>query len=61
MARAIHQASARRNAPLVAMNCGAFAETLFGSELFGYVKGAFTGATADKAGFFAAAEGERFF
>ena len=59
--RAIHQASARRNAPLVAMNCGAFAETLFGSELFGYVKGAFTGATADKAGFFAAAEGGTLF
>ena len=61
VARAIHQASARRNAPLVAMNCGAFAETLFGSELFGYVKGAFTGATADKAGFFAAAEGGTLF
>ena len=61
VARAIHQASTRRNAPLVAMNCGAFAETLFGSELFGYVKGAFTGATADKAGFFAAAEGGTLF
>lgn len=61
VARAIHQASARRNAPLLAMNCGAFAETLFGSELFGYVKGAFTGATADKAGFFAAAEGGTLF
>ena len=61
VARAIYQASARRNAPLVAMNCGAFAETLFGSELFGYVKGAFTGATADKAGFFAAAEGGTLF
>ena len=61
VARAIHHASARRNAPLVAMNCGAFAETLFGSELFGYVKGAFTGATADKAGFFAAAEGGTLF
>ena len=61
VARAIHQASARRNAPLVAMNCGAFAEALFGSELFGYVKGAFTGATADKAGFFAAAEGGTLF
>ncbi len=59
--RAIHQASARRNASLLAMNCGAFAETLFGSELFGYVKGAFTGATADKAGFFAAAEGGTLF
>ena len=61
VARAIHQASARRDAPLVAMNCGAFAEALFGSELFGYVKGAFTGATADKAGFFAAAEGGTLF
>ena len=61
VARAIHLASTRRNAPLVAMNCGAFAETLFGSELFGYVKGAFTGATADKAGHFAAAEGGTLF
>ncbi len=61
VARAIHRASARRHAPLVAMNCGAFAETLFGSELFGYVKGAFTGATADKAGHFASAEGGTLF
>lgn len=61
VARAIHQKSGRRNKSLVAMNCGAFAETLFGSELFGYVKGAFTGAAADKAGHFAAAEGGTLF
>ena len=61
VSRAIHQTSVRRNGPLVAMNCGAFSEALFGSELFGYARGAFTGATADKAGHFAAAEGGTLF
>lgn len=56
VARAIHQRSARRERALVAMNCGAFSESLFEAELFGYVKGAFTGATANKPGHFAAAE-----
>lgn len=62
VARAIHQRSPRHNAPLVAMNCGAFSESLFEAELFGYVKGAFTGADSNKKGHFAAAEdGSLFF
>lgn len=59
--RAIHQRSARHMAPLVAMNCGAFSESLFEAELFGYVKGAFTGADTNKPGHFAAAEGGSLF
>ena len=61
VARAIHQRSARRKGPLVAMNCGAIAENLFESELFGYVRGAFTGATTDRKGHFAAARGGTLF
>jgi transcriptional regulator with PAS, ATPase and Fis domain len=61
VARAIHQRSNHRQGPLVAMNCGAFSEALFEAELFGYVKGAFTGATTDKPGHFAAAEGGTLF
>ena len=49
-AQAIHQASARRNKPFVAVNCSAFPKDLLESELFGYRKGAFTGALADKKG-----------
>ena len=56
VARAIHERSGRRNGPLVAVNCGAVPETLFERELFGHIKGAFTGAHADKPGRFAAAE-----
>lgn len=56
VARAIHQRSARCDDALIAMNCGAFSESLFETELFGYVKGAFTGAEANKQGHFAAAE-----
>jgi DNA-binding NtrC family response regulator len=59
--RAIHQKSSRSNAPLIAMNCGAFSESLFEAELFGYVKGAFTGADTNKNGHFAAAEGGTLF
>jgi DNA-binding NtrC family response regulator len=51
-ARMIHQASPRAKAPLVKVNCGAIPENLLESELFGYKKGAFTGATQDKAGLF---------
>lgn len=50
VARAIHQLSARRDKPFVSFNCGGFTEELISSELFGYEKGAFTGATASKIG-----------
>ena len=50
VARAVHACSLRAAAPFVSINCGAFPETLLESELFGYVKGAFTGANTNKAG-----------
>lgn len=52
VARAVHACSPRASAPFVSINCGAFPETLLESELFGYVKGAFTGATQNKRGLF---------
>ena len=61
VARAIHEQSNRRGGPLVAVNCGALPEALFESELFGHVRGAFTGAHADKPGRFAAAAGGTLF
>lgn len=56
LARAIHQHSDRGDGPLVPVNCGAIPENLLESELFGHVKGAFTGATRDKTGLFAEAD-----
>ena len=57
IAQAIHRASPRAAAPFVAVNCAAIPDTLLESELFGYVKGAFTGAAADRPGLFEQAEG----
>ena len=57
VARAIHNWSAQRDMPLVRVNCAALPETLIESELFGHVRGAFTGATTNKKGRFALADG----
>jgi two-component system response regulator PilR (NtrC family) len=60
-ARLIHLGGARRDQPFVPVNCGAIAESLMESELFGYRKGAFTGAAQDRDGFFQAAHGGTLF
>ncbi len=61
VARHLHDHSRRRHRPFVAVNCGAIAETLVESELFGHEKGAFTGALTAKAGWFEAADGGTLF
>ncbi len=61
LARAIHHRSPRRDKPFIEVSCGALPETLLESELFGHVRGAFTGAIADKLGRFMAADGGTLF
>ena len=61
VARYIHELSTRAAGPFVSINCGALPESLLESELFGHVKGSFTGAVKDKAGMFSAAEQGSFF
>jgi two-component system response regulator PilR (NtrC family) len=61
VAKAVHENSARSKMPFVVINCGGIPENLLESELFGYVKGAFTGAYSDKAGLFEVAHGGTIF
>ena len=61
IARGIHYGGPRRNGPLIEINCAAIPETLFESELFGFAKGSFTGATSDRKGLFHLADGGTLF
>src|SRR5262245_17623387 len=61
VARSIHERSARAKAAFISVNCGAIPENLMESELFGYMRGAFTGATANKRGLLEMADGGTFF
>ncbi len=61
IARAVHELSGRKDRPFVSLNCAAIPETLLESELFGFEKGAFTGATSNKKGFFLQADGGTIF
>src|SRR5438270_5864591 len=61
VARSIHKHSPRSSRPFIPVNCGAFTETLLESELFGYIRGAFTGAGADRKGLWEEAEGGTLF
>ncbi len=61
MARWLHDASRRRKRPFIAVNCGAFADTLLETELFGHARGAFTGAVTERPGLFEAADGGTLF
>ncbi|MCC7194250.1 MAG: sigma-54-dependent Fis family transcriptional regulator [Gemmatimonadaceae bacterium] len=61
VARFVHELSQRAEGPFLSINCGALPEGLLESELFGHVKGSFTGAVKDKAGLFTAAQGGTFF
>jgi two-component system response regulator PilR (NtrC family) len=61
VARCIHELSPRRSRPLITVNCGAISENLLESELFGHLKGAFTGAYAAKKGYFEEADGSSIF
>ena len=61
VARALHQRSGRADGPFVAISCGALSESLLESELFGHIRGAFTGAASDREGVFEAASGGTLF
>ena len=61
VAREIHESGPRRDRPMIVVNCGALPEGLIGAELFGHVRGAFTGATSDRAGRFEEADGGTLF
>ncbi|MBN2722599.1 MAG: sigma 54-interacting transcriptional regulator [Deltaproteobacteria bacterium] len=61
LARAIHEESARKNKPFIAVNCAALTDSIISSQLFGHKKGAFTGAVSDQTGYFEAADGGTLF